>query len=168
MSGRCPRPRRQPGSPQAPSLPPADEGELGWEEAGEHPARPGGAAGGRGGSGMRSRRHLPPARAQPGRLCASCRRSAGREGRAGRSGSAAALAATSVPPPCAQMPAVPAPARPGTWAGVAAGRGRSSAGHAGVCRILLWKQLTRNPQRKIFGNNESNGQKSTGSPIIRS
>ncbi|XP_030815736.1 transmembrane protein 263 isoform X3 [Camarhynchus parvulus] len=100
---------------------PLDEGELPGEETGEHPARRGGAAGGRGGSGMQSRRHLPPARAQPGRLCASCRGSAGWEGRAGRSGSAAALAATSVLPPCAEIPAVPAPARPGSWAGVAVG-----------------------------------------------
>ncbi|XP_056364271.1 transmembrane protein 263 isoform X1 [Oenanthe melanoleuca] len=111
MSGRC-----SPAPP--PAGQPAQEGEFRGEEAAEHPARPSGAAGGRGGSGMRSRRHLPPARAQPGRLCASCRGSAGRAGRAGRSGSAAALAATSVPPPRAEMPAVPAAARPG--AGVAA------------------------------------------------
>lgn len=69
----------------------------------------------------------------------------GREGRAGRSGSAAALAATSVPPPCAEVPGG-VRGRPGGGAGGGGGRlpGRPlrPAGEAGSrgggCGVGPW------------------------------
>ncbi|XP_041272682.1 transmembrane protein 263 isoform X3 [Onychostruthus taczanowskii] len=98
------------------------------------------------------RRHLPPARAQPGRLCASCRGSAGREGWA--EPGVAAPPRPWLPRQC-RRPASRCrrcPRRPGRGHGRGSlpGRLRSSAGHAGVCRILSWKQLTRNLHKGIY------------------
>lgn len=100
---------------------------------------------------MRSRCHLPSARAQPGRLCASCCGSAGREGRPG----VAAPLRPWLPRQC-RRPAPRCrrcPRRPGRGRGRGSlpGRLRGPAGHAGSCEGRTRRELRGFGRPRVSG-----------------